>query len=62
MFRFFRYLCFLCVARLIFHTVRTNRKGKPAPPCRHVLGILATLLLLPFVGTACLIVLGFMVR
>jgi hypothetical protein len=61
-FRFLRYLCFFCVARLIFHTVRTNHKGKPAPPCRHGLGVLATLLMLPFVGSGLLILLGFILR
>lgn len=63
--RFLRYLCYYCLSRAIYSGVHSALRSKPVPakPCqRHGHGVLLTLALLPFVASACLIVLGFVVR
>jgi hypothetical protein len=63
--KFLRYVCMYCCARLIFNGLRSvaRRPACPATPCKqHKHGVLLTLALLPFVASACLIVLGFVLR
>jgi hypothetical protein len=59
--QFLRYFCFYCASRFIYSSVRATLRNKPAPAseCGHVGGLLVTLVLLPFVGAAALILIGF---
>jgi hypothetical protein len=68
-FRFLRYLCAYCAARLIFNGLRSafRQPAPPAKPCnKHGRGMALTFLLalvvLPCVGSGLLILLGFIVR
>jgi hypothetical protein len=63
--RFLRFFCYYCLSRAIYSVARAalRRKPVPATPCQHHgHGVLLTLALLPFIGCAFLIVLGWVTR
>lgn len=60
-----RYVCFYCVSRFLYSTIRSvaRRPATPTKPCQHHgQGLLLTLVALPFIAVLGLIVLGFVTR